>query len=202
MGAPFPRNLLLVALGFVVFGCSEETPLSPGHALTAGAALVDSLPASLVDTTGPYDIVIARSIESRLMRYLRIAEGTPPTRGSDWRFYGFDGVAIPSAITSDAVSYYIGLSRDFQNGDFSGSNGIRMIGSAVTYRGSVSFQASTTVAGNTYRNVFVVQMNLSWFDYCGDLCAMGFDRTRTVVITPGGLVLQVSGDGEGSFWVS
>jgi hypothetical protein len=45
-------------------------------------------------------------------------------------------------------------------------------------------------------------MKLGWSNVCGDLCALMFNKDRTVVLDKNGKILFVDGDGETPVMVS
>ena len=70
-----------------------------------------------------------------------------------------------------------------------------MQGSSLSYSASVSKMDRYAAGGQELADVYVVRMFLSWSAYCGPLCAMGFNKSREVVVSNDGTVLAVSGDG-------
>jgi hypothetical protein len=120
----------------------------------------------------------------------------------EWWTEEFDGVRIAGAITSDAIAYYTELSEAFRRGDFSGSAGIQMYVSNLTYAASAQRQATCEYDGRSFDDVYVVTMELTWGQWCGLLCSMGFDLCRAVVFDLQGELLGVFGDGEPEVFVS
>ena len=112
-----------------------------------------------------------------------------------WWFGDFDGVRLPFAVTMDAVHYYLKLTQTFGRGDRTPPHQIPMIASKFSYTATVSpGPRNYTRGGRTFRDVYVVEMKLSWWDYCGSLCACGFDLDRTVLFLPDGTLVCVFGD--------
>jgi len=157
---------------------------------------------------------VSRHAESpELERLIRIAEETyapiqailpiADSRNRDavskqerpWSYGEFDGVRLPYAVTMDAVRYYLALIQALALGDSTQTHGIRMKSASFTYRATVSqHYADYSRDGRAFKDVYVVQMKLSWWDYCGRLCACGFDLDRDVVVRGDGTVLCVFGD--------
>lgn len=112
-----------------------------------------------------------------------------------WWSSSFDGVRIPYAITAGAVTYYQKLIQDFMKGDFSGSGNIKMTNASLKYTASIKQYAEWTYEKQDFKDVYVADMVLSWSQYCGNLCAMGFTKKRLVVLDKDGNVRAVFGDG-------
>jgi hypothetical protein len=119
-----------------------------------------------------------------------------------WWFRTFDGVRIPYAITGAALPYYLGVIEAFMAGDFSPAGGIVMKKTTLKYSAEVEHLESFSHEGRTFQDVDVVSLSLSWSQYCGGECAMGFGKERVVVFGPDGGVLAVFGDGETPYIVS
>ena len=112
-----------------------------------------------------------------------------------WWYDKFDGVRLPYAVTMDAVRYYLRLTQALGRGDSTQTNGIRMKRGEFSYHANISARPSTySRDGRVFRDVYVVDMGLSWSNYCGPLCACGFHLDRTVVLRRDGTVLCVFGD--------
>ncbi|MCB1025894.1 MAG: hypothetical protein KDB79_15975 [Acidobacteria bacterium] len=119
-----------------------------------------------------------------------------------WSCGAFDGTFTPFTITKGAVAYYLDLLSQFRRNDFQNSRGIVMSSASLSYHSSIRFVKAYRVAQKKLKNVYVISMKLSWSQYCGRLCAMGFNKERTVVLNNKGRVLEVEGDGGASMWVS
>ena len=59
-----------------------------------------------------------------------------------------------------------------------------------------------TYEGNRFEDVYVIEMDLSWTDVCGNLCALWFSKKRTVILAPDGRLRALFGDGVTTFMVS
>lgn len=146
------------------------------------------LPLELSEVSGPYKITINRKASApRLQTLIRIAEAAPPVLGDQWWFEEFDGTRVASAVTSDALGYYLRKIKQFQETNGLAPRGLRMGVAELDY------SARVTPLG---RNRYQVDLSLSWLQVCGSLCAMTFDKHRTVVLTSDGEVLEITGDSE------
>ncbi len=118
-----------------------------------------------------------------------------------WFYQEFDGVYIPFAITADAVKYYSDLIDQF-----SGNNNDNFFTEAeLNYIATVEFHEKylspevnslgEQMNPQDYESVYVVKMELSWYQYCGSLCAMWIEKERIVVFGEAGELLDVFMDG-------
>jgi len=112
-----------------------------------------------------------------------------------WWYDEFDGVRLPYAVTMDGVRYYLALIQAVARGDSGQTGGIPMKRAKFSYTASISSRPSTLSRdGRVFRDVYTVDLRLSWSNYCGSLCACSFDLNRTVVLRADGTVLCVFGD--------
>lgn len=119
-----------------------------------------------------------------------------------WYYNSFDGVKIPFSITKEAVDYYDAI-IDWLNENMDETF---FIEADFTYKATVDFfenfaSPSETSSGLPatpveFENVYVVKMELHWFNYCGSLCALWIDKERIAVFNQTGDLLQVFLDGE------
>ena len=149
---------------------------------------------TLRDDEPPYTILLQRlagSAQERKLLDLAEAAASQASPGSGTWWKGeFDGTRIPVAVTSEAVHYYLEKLDDFENGRwFTTSHGIEMLSAKLEYRASI---APAQFSGQpAYR----ADLDLKWFQHCGNLCALGFDKRRTVWLSPAGEILKIEGDG-------
>jgi hypothetical protein len=136
----------------------------------------------------PRDSVLAA------MRRYRYRPDSLPTEPRLWWARAIDGVRWPYAITDAAVRYYLALGRDFRRGDFREVGGLRMSSSSLRYIATTERQAEATLQEHTFRDVYVVHVELTWNNHCGDLCALNITAERTVIVSPAGEVLLIEGD--------
>lgn len=224
------KIVILIALSGVALGgfcrnaAAQDIGLQvPNGYYVSSEDLALSLPSAISDTSGDYRILIERTYgNSEEERLLRIAEALYPPRDTLeaaigrahfklkdvpnekdlWWASSFDGIRLPYAITGRAVHYYLDLIHSFKRGDFEGSNGIRMQDASFRYTATIDRQVVFEGPGLRLEDVYVARLRLSWSNYCGPLCALGFQQDRVVVLSPEGEVLWVSGDRQSSALVS
>lgn len=119
-----------------------------------------------------------------------------------WFYEVFDGVLIPFAITSEAISYYDDLIDSI-----SANNGYDFfIKANFKYRAEIEFKESYTFEGKnliteeplpsvSFERVYVVAMSLEWDNYCGMECGLWISHKRIVVFDESGNLLNVFYDG-------
>lgn len=127
---------------------------------------------------------------------------TPDAKESLWWSSAFDGVRIPYALTAGAVVYYQNLMEAFTQNDFSGSANIKMTRASLKYTASIKLYHEWKQGKQTFKNVYVADMTLNWSQVCGRECAMGFAKTRIVVLGQDGSIRAVFGDGNAGVAVS
>jgi len=121
------------------------------------------------------------------------AEAIP---GDRWWWIEWDEVLLPFALTGRAVRHYVDrtrhlasipnpLSRDDDGGPF--------------HRASFEYGAVVVATDSGGR---VVELTARWSFWCGQLCALGFQHTRTVEFDSDGTVISVLGDRPAEYWVS
>ena len=206
----FLAGLLAVALA----GGCDENPIAPSVPPTNYLSMKDFallLPDTLVDTTGVHDALVTRTFgDPEEEQFLRTAESTYPpsarvddgTGGSidQWWFAEFDGIKVDKHVTRGALAYYLDTIGRFQAGDFAGT--IPMQASRLAYESSIEWKSSVVVGGKDYQDVYVVEIQLDWAQVCGNVCAMGFSRTRTVVLNAHGRVIRLLDPEHLTYWVS
>jgi hypothetical protein len=110
----------------------------------------------------------------------------------------------PYAITTGAIEYYTQKIHDDQaNHILPDSNPFP--GAVEQFKYTASIEYFTTFEGEegeTFSNVHVVSMSLSFGGSSGPLSGSGFNMGRKVILTPAGEVLQVQGDGDVGYWIS
>lgn len=118
-------------------------------------------------------------------------------------FYGlFDGTLIPYAVTGDAVTYY----RELVEALDRSTSPPFLLSADLTYRAAVSFHETYTFEEldpatqepfslEVFAQVYVVEMELDWSQYCGPVCGMWIEHSRVVVFDASGELLAVFGDG-------
>jgi hypothetical protein len=140
-----------------------------------------------------------RTAESLYPPSARVA-GDSGTLVDRWWFASFDGILVDMHVTRGAADYYLTTIRRFQAGDFAGT--IPMQASGLSFRSSIRW-ADYIVAGDVgYRGVYAAEIEIEWYQVCGNLCAMGFGRKRTVILNSQGEWLKVVEPKYVSYWVS
>jgi len=91
-----------------------------------------------------------------------------------WWSSDFDGIRIPYAVTRDAVEYYTDRMRT--------GSGVRKLVYSVRADRRQSFEKE----GRSFRDVYVVQMNLEVSFFWSELAALWFVKDRTVVLAARG----------------
>ena len=208
----------MLLVGILLAGCGEDpAPTGPSLAQQTPDDYLSAhdfdlfLPDTLVDTAGAHDIRILRIYSTTAEeQLLRKAESfyPPSARVMDesgewvdrWWFTSFDGIKINDQVTRGALEYYLATIRRFQAGDFEGT--IPMQASGLTFHSAIR-RASTIVAGGTtYHGVYAAEIEIEWYQYCGNVCAMGFSRKRIVIFKSMGELIRVIEPESVSYWVS
>lgn len=119
-----------------------------------------------------------------------------------WFYEIFDGILIPYAITSDAISYYDDLIDSLSN-----NNGFNFFSTAnFEYKADTEFMETYTFEGYnfltqeplpsvSFERVYVVTMNLKWENYCGLDCGLWIYPKRIIVFDESGNLLDIFFDG-------
>lgn len=208
------KKIAFVTLLFVSF-TSALIAQTPDYAV-AENEISAKLPDISKKNKKTYKLNISRKFAGeREERLLKIAEAVYPTAEkkkkdcseqaaanaaeTGWSCGAFDGVLIPYAITKGALIYYLKTTDEFRRG---AKTGIKMKSSSLNYSAEIKFQPDYELKGEKFSGVYVVSMRLSWYQFCGALCAMTFGKDRTVVLDKSGQVLQVDGDGKPPVMVS
>ena len=166
---------------------------------------------------GPFTVNIQRSFQNTTEEQLiEIAESVCPNPadvaascldseagdGCRWWCSDPDSIAIPYAITGEAVQYYVDLVHKFENAAVENPQDTGALSATVSYCVGIEHYDVWTLGEQSFNGVYVVSMELNWSYFCGPLCATGVDMSRVVVLDPDGHVLSVSDDGEPHLWVS
>ena len=120
--------------------------------------------------------------------------GNPADR---WWTDHFDDTWLPFAVTGAAVDYYLNRLRDIAAGRGSFSY------SPAEPPDSGTFYYRVTIRRGKQPGVtHVVEMQMGWEYWCGTLCAMSFDHTRSVSFDANGRIVRIVGDRQPSVGVS
>jgi hypothetical protein len=150
-------------------------------------------------------IALAESIYPRRDSVLSVTptELIPFIPDSNYWFYqAFDGVNIPYAITNEAIVYYSEIIDELN-----ASQNSFIYKAIFNYTATAAFYNTFIFEGldpftglplqsETFNNVFVVSMNLSWDHFCGPLCGLYIDHKRIVVFDNQGNLIKVFYDGD------
>ena len=96
-----------------------------------------------------------------------------------WSANSFDGVKIARVISTRALNYYQELSSAFRNKK--NITSIKMSKTSLNYLATIQNYDKYEIAGEKFENINLVILKLGWSQYCGNLCAMGFDQRKLVV---------------------
>lgn len=216
-GLTFSTLMVTILLSF---GCASIARMSDSST-SARASMFN--PADRKVQWGSHPVTIKRSyVDVKQAKLIQLAEATMPkkedvikamrSRGrqafdtanteNPWWYDAFDGVFIPYAITAEGLSYYVALSDSFRKGNYSETKGIKMEETSLVYTADIAIHEQFNYEGETFNNVSVVTMNLSWYQYCGNVCAMRFEKKRIVIFDDKGLILRIFHDGITNYTVS
>ncbi|MBI4363982.1 MAG: hypothetical protein HY568_01000 [Candidatus Latescibacteria bacterium] len=172
-------------------------------------------PAWVVDTTGDFRIRIRRDVsDSTAGRLLGIAEAVYPPRelliriaeanghemGPDsagaalWWCDGLGLSRVPYAVTAGAVDHYAALTERFQRREFREAGMHPLFRSDLYYHATIAPRDTFVMGGDSYPHVYVAFLRLVW-TYDDGTFVPRVEAHRTVVLTGGGEVLAVDGDG-------
>jgi hypothetical protein len=157
----------------------------------------------------PNNILLTASVaihrtyaDSMAMRLLRLAESTPPDtaelfkvmnsqakqaippaeKNGVWWWNVIGGVRVAYAITDKAVKYYADHTLD----RIARGGGVTQ----MTYNTDLKYYDNYGYASDTYTQVYVAQMSLTFQE------GIGFSKQRIVVFDKNGQLLKIYGDGE------
>lgn len=154
--------------------------------------------------------------------YIRIAESIYPQRkkvlkavanpGDSWFFERlwwyeeFKEYLIPYALTSDTVNYYVvrykkvksSIKDELAHSQSKGSNKRRL---EFSYSAKILDEGSVALSDQIVPQKRVV-LRMRWYEYCGQPCGWGFEKSREIVFAGKRTVLSISGDGPTMKWTS
>ncbi|MFO7526851.1 MAG: hypothetical protein R6W68_15465 [Ignavibacteriaceae bacterium] len=119
-----------------------------------------------------------------------------------WFYQSIDGVKIPYAITKEAIIYYSEIIDTLNARQNSLIYKAAFIYRAeLTYYSSYIFEGLDPITGlplqsESFNNVYVVCMDLSWDHFCGPVCGLYIDHKRIVVFDIQGNPIRIFYDGE------
>lgn len=208
------KKIAFISLLFICFSSVLFAQTPTGYRI-AEKEISAKFPGISKKNKESYKVNISRQFAGKKEeRLLNIAEAVYPTGDekkkncsdqaensspADWSCGSFDGVLIPYAVTKGAVIYYLQVTDKFRR---NAQTGVKMKTSALNYSAEIKFQPDFELNEKKFKDVYVVSMRLSWYQFCGDLCAMSFGKDRTVVLDKNGRILFVDGDGKPPVMVS
>lgn len=158
-----------------------------------------------------YLITIAESIYPPRDSVLSVTppELLPFIPDSNYWFYQIvDGVVIPYSITNEAIIYYSELidSLNSRQNSFI-YKAVFSYSAKATFYNSFIFQGIDPITGlplqsETFNDVYVINMDLSWNHYCGSECGLYIDHKRIVLFDNQGNLIKIFYDGEIPIMVS
>ena len=209
-----PGHLLF---GIILGACLAAAPVRaapPGYTVDSVQAAAPR-PTWSDATDGEFTYTVRRGFpDSTAARLLGIAEATYPPRdllvrlavekgyemGSDtagaslWWCTGTGERRIPYAVTAGALAYYLRLSDLYREREFRQAGTRPLFSSELVYRATIAERDSFTLRATPYRGVYVASLTLAWSYDDGTFLPLTEAR-RVVVLSPGGEVLAVEGDG-------
>ena len=119
-----------------------------------------------------------------------------------WFYQSFDGVNIPYAITNEAIVYYSEIIDALNT-----SQNSFIYKAVFNYTATSTFYDTYIFAGidpitglpmqsETFNNVYVISMDLSWDHFCGPVCGLYIDHKRIVLFDIQGNLIKIFYDGE------
>ena len=127
----------------------------------------------------------------------RVAPRSAGNPADRWWTDHFDDTWLPFAVTGAAVDYYLNRLRDIAagRGSFNYSSAEPPDSGTFYYRATIRRGRQPGVA-------YVVEMQIGWEYWCGTLCAVSFDHTRSVSFDANGSIVRIVGDRQPSVGVS
>lgn len=113
---------------------------------------------------------------------------------------------IPYSLTADTINYYIDRYKKKKKEikellaipSTKGSNVDRI---ELIYIATVSEEGSVNIDGDTLPKIRV-SIDMKWYEYCGQPCGWGFEKSRQVVFAGKYRVIEIAGDGFTEKWRS
>lgn len=174
----------------------KEWPADPAkHQAVLRRDATDKQKAAMIaaaEAAQPSEKTLRQAAEARDPNQTK--EAKAPVGDKIWWYQEQLGIRIPCAITADAVTYY---------SDLVGKYGKQVLkrhaepNSRLDYRASVEFHQAYKLADQTFNNVHVATLKLT---FAQNFAATGtegmhFQKERVVVLDAKGKVLHISGDG-------
>jgi len=136
----------------------------------------------------------AAGVSLRALKVPQRNAGTPTDR---WWLDSFDETWIPYAVTAAAIDYYLGRLHDYA----AGLSPLEFSTKDKADQGSLSYTAKV-IPSSEQSTPRIVELQLRWSYWCGNLCAMEFIHTRRVFFDATGRAVRIEGDGRPTVVVS
>lgn len=212
-------TILAVALLSCLPAIGSAAPAGPppGYFIDWAAAAAEP-PRPREETSGEYACIIRRSApDSTSARLLSIAECAYPPRnllaglaaekgyeiGSDtarvplWWCRGTNERRIPYAATRGALEHYLKITEKYRDREYREPGTWRIFTSELVYHATIAWREEFAVSERSFHDVWVANVAMSWTYDDGTFLPLVTAR-RTVVLSPGGEILAVDGDGQGT----
>ncbi len=166
----------------------KEWPADPAkHEVTVRREAADPKQAAMIAAAE------AAPVSKAVLRQAAGADAVPAGERV-WWYKEELGIRIPCAITADAVAYYSELVRTY------GKQALKRYvqpSSSLDYHATVAFHKEFKQERETYKDVHVVTLKLSFAQnfVATTTEGMSFEKERVVILDAGGKVLKITGDG-------
>lgn len=129
-----------------------------------------------------------------------------------WWFEEHKHYRVPYALTGDAVNYYIRMYKAFKSRSQMAAikdssktgiqNRVEFAYSAKIIKSGAESSTTTEAGDSNFAQPVKVILKMRWFEYCGEPCGWGFEKTREVYFSSKTSVTRITGDGRVNKWKS
>lgn len=124
-----------------------------------------------------------------------------------WSYDTYKDCRIPYSLTGDAVAYYIEHYKNYKKNLNDAPQSVPGRENSINrvefyYKAKVEKVGNTTVEGEGSVPKIRVNLELKWYEYCGQPCGWGFEKQREIVFAGKHKVLSIKGDGPADVWIS
>jgi hypothetical protein len=106
-----------------------------------------------------------------------------------WWDSAHSGVRETYVITARAIRYYYNLSQDMRDNPQRRIPGWGRWKTSLKYVATLTYHDEYSRGRETFRDVYVADLNLEWSQVCGGLCGAGYKRNKVVVLDRHGDVI-------------
>lgn len=166
----------------------KDWPANPAkHQITVRREAADKKQAAMIAAAE------AAQPSNKVLLQAAGAAGLPPG-DKVWWYKEELGIRIPCAITADAIAYYSDLVGKYGKQDL---KRYAEPSSRLDYHASVAFHNKFEHQGQTFKDVHVVTLKLTFSQnfVATQSEGMQFQKDRTVILNAEGKVLHITGDG-------